>query len=194
MTGPMGALALACIGLGLLPIFVLPAVLRVAAAVAGGLASGTGDAAAAALAGDPAPAAITSFALALALGLVLAWSSRALAARVLRAPARSQAPTWGCGYALPTVRMQYTASSFAAPLMVAFRSVAGVRRARGRGFVTHASDPVLDRIVLPAWHGLRAAAGRLRPIQRGRVGFHLLYIAAALTLLLLYLVLLGPHT
>lgn len=34
-----------------------------------------------------------------------------------------QVNTWGCGYALPDARMQYTAASFALPLMRAFRGM-----------------------------------------------------------------------
>ncbi len=36
--------------------------------------------------------------------------------------------TWGCGYARPTPRMQFTASSFASPLVTAFRSLLWLER------------------------------------------------------------------
>ena len=52
-------------------------------------------------------------------------------ARLVREP--RTAATWGCGYAVPGPRMQYTASSFAASLLHVFhglvRSAARVRRA-----------------------------------------------------------------
>ncbi len=45
---------------------------------------------------------------------------RGAAGNLARAGVR-RAPVWGCGYLLPTARMQYTASSFAQPLMTQFR-------------------------------------------------------------------------
>ena len=39
-----------------------------------------------------------------------------------------QGTTWGCGYAQPTPRMQYTASSFAQPLMDLFRPLLGTKK------------------------------------------------------------------
>jgi formate hydrogenlyase subunit 3/multisubunit Na+/H+ antiporter MnhD subunit len=193
MTVPMTVLASACICIGLLPMFVLPALLRIGTIFASGPARVAADAAASALIGDPAPTVVTLFALSLGLGLVVAIVAYSVVGRTSSRPT-SLAPTWGGGFPRPTARMQYTASSFAAPLTVAFRSVAGVRRSSAPGFVTHGVDPILAGIVLPVWRGLRTAAGRLRPIQHGRVAFYLLYIAAALTLLLLYLVFAGPGT
>jgi hypothetical protein len=46
---------------------------------------------------------------------------------------------------------------------------------------------VLAGGVLPLWHGLRWAAERLRPIQRGRLALYLLYVVATVVLLLLVL-------
>ena len=47
-----------------------------------------------------------------------------------------QSVTWGCGYAQPTPRIQYTASSFAQPLTDLFRPLLGTRKRilRPRGF------------------------------------------------------------
>lgn len=50
----------------------------------------------------------------------------ALLRRAALRPAGGAAPsvaTWGCGYALPSARMQYTASSFAWPLILSFRQL-----------------------------------------------------------------------
>jgi len=41
--------------------------------------------------------------------------------RLLAGRQIDQAGTWDCGYSAPTARMQYTASSFAQPLMDVFR-------------------------------------------------------------------------
>jgi hypothetical protein len=84
--------------------------------------------------------------------------------------------------------MQYTASSFAAPLVSAYQPISGVRVQRGpSSFHSHPIDLVLDGGVLPLWHGLRWAAERLRPIQQGRLALYLLYVVATVVLLLLVL-------
>jgi hypothetical protein len=82
--------------------------------------------------------------------------------------------------------MQYTASSFAAPLIAAYRPIAGVQVERSASaFRSHPTDLVLDGGVRPLWHGLRWTAERLRPIQQGRLALYLLYLVATVILLLL---------
>jgi hydrogenase-4 component B len=175
MTLPPVGLAGLCVTIGLLPVAVVPPALRVGALVAGGSTGGA----------QVATVASTVFAGVLAAGLLGAWYlHRALSRR--RVPL--QAATWGCGFAKPTPRMAYTASSFAAPLLAPLGSFAGTRTDRtAQAFATHAFDPVLDRVMLPVWRGVRAAATRLRPIQRGRLSVYLLYVGAAVITVLLYL-------
>jgi formate hydrogenlyase subunit 3/multisubunit Na+/H+ antiporter MnhD subunit len=178
MIRPVVGLAAACIAIGLLPIAVVPAALRVGSVVAGIAPATAGPAAVAA---GPA----TVFTAGLTAALLLAWAARAA---VVRRRGHAEAATWACGYAAATPRMAYTASSFAAPLLGAFRSVAGVRTTRtAQAFATHPSDPVLERVVLPAWHGVRAAAMALRPMQRGGLQLYLLYVVLAVVALLFYL-------
>jgi hypothetical protein len=82
--------------------------------------------------------------------------------------------------------MQYTASSFAAPLIAAYQPIAGVRVERSRSaFRSYPTDLVLARGVRPLWHGLRWTAERLRPIQQGRLPLYLVYLVATVILLLL---------
>ena len=50
------------------------------------------------------------------VGLLAVVRRRLLAGRQVE-----RGPTWDCGYAAPTPRMQYTASSFASPLLLLFR-------------------------------------------------------------------------
>lgn len=184
MTWPIVALTGACVVIGVLPAMAVPPALRV-----GGLLTG-GPAMAFATAGDPAAAALTVYTLSVASGLVAAW---VLWTSLLgRSRLRAAAETWACGFARPTPRMQYTSSSFAAPLVAAFRAVAGVHTDRSaRAFVTHAGDPVLDGLALPAWYGIRTAARWLRPLQRGRVSRSLLYVVAAMVVVLVYLMIAG---
>ena len=174
MLPPVGLAAL-CVAIGLVPVAVVPPALRVGTLVAGSSMDGVQVPAAGA----------TVFAVLLAAALLASWLWRRTFSR-RRAPL--DAATWGCGFATPTSRMAYTASSFAAPLLATFGPVAGTRTDRtARAFATHAFDPVLDRVMLPVWHGVRAVATRLRPIQRGTLSLYLLYVGAAVITVLLYL-------
>ena len=131
----------------------------------------------------------TLFTVGLALSLLVAWGAYAAFARGRR---HVDAATWGCGYPTPTPRMAYTASSFAAPLLTVFRSFSGVRTHRTAvAFATHAIDPVLDGVLMPAWRGARAAAKWLRSLQRGGLSLYLLLVGAAVVASLLYLLLSG---
>jgi hydrogenase-4 component B len=182
MRRPVVGLAVLCVAIGLLPVAVVPAAVRVGSLVAGVAPD--------VVAGGGAAGPATVFTLGLAAFLVTAWAAYVWFAR--RHP-QPQAATWGCGYATPTPRMAYTASSFAAPLLGAFRSVAGVRggESDGGAFETHPTDPVLERVIVPAWHGIRAAAAGVRPVQRGGLQLYLLYVVAAVIMLLVYLLAAG---
>jgi hydrogenase-4 component B len=188
LLGPAVALAAACVVIGVVPALVLAPALRVGVLV-GGRTPGLSTVDLLHLSEAAGAVPLTAFSMALAAALLLAWKLRGWLARGPSAVA----PTWGCGYTAPTPRMQYTASSFAAPLLLELRAFAGVEEKRtATTFVTHAVDPVLAGMALPAWRGVRAAADRLRRIQRGRLAVYLLYLlAATLVALLLYLVAAG---
>jgi len=97
-------------------------------------------------------------------------------------------PTWACAYDAPTPRMQYTSSSFAAPLLSIFGPLSGVRVERSATAMrTHAVDLVLDGMALPLWRRVHRAALRLRGMQQGRLHLYLLYVMAAVLVLLGYL-------
>ncbi|MBI3183662.1 MAG: hypothetical protein HYZ28_16110 [Myxococcales bacterium] len=105
------------------------------------------------------------------------------------------AVTWGCGYASPTPRMQYTASSFASPLLELFASVihARVQKEGPTGcfpkaarYEEHLGDMAGERMLVPLSRRIVAAAGRLRVIQQGRVHLYLVYMLATLIALLLW--------
>jgi hypothetical protein len=95
--------------------------------------------------------------------------------------------TWACGGEL-SPRMQYTAASYAAPLLSSFGALAGLEVSRGTGeFHTHPVDPVLDRLVRPGWSRVRLLSQHARLMQAGRVRWYLLYVILTLVVLLLYL-------
>jgi hydrogenase-4 component B len=172
-------LALACAFIGLAPSAAVGASVAIAARVAGVGAGGAGAMPRHLIAA----AQLTGWASA---GLVLLLALVALGRSRRRARRRPRQPTWRCGYTYGEPRMQYTASSFAAPLIAAYQPIAGVRVERNASaFRSHPIDLVLDGGVRPLWHGLRWTAERLRPIQQGRLALYLLYVVATVILLLL---------
>jgi len=190
MLAAMGVLAAACVAIGVLPLLVLPLLERAAASWLG-------------VATPP------------RLGTLLPWGSLVLgnaallagiagAALLLRAHlARrppASGPTWDCGYAAPSARMSYTASSFAEMLV---RLFGWLLRPRYRGgvardlfpppgaFESHVPDPVLESWLVPGWGAVRRSLGPLRALQQGRVQRYLVYMLITLCLLLLQVVPVG---
>jgi hydrogenase-4 component B len=101
--------------------------------------------------------------------------------------------TWDCGYALPSSRMQYTASSFASLLVELFRSVLRPRWHEPKivtpfpsatRFESHVDDVVLDGILIPLWKCFRSCLGWLRVLQHGSIQTYILYILIAFLMLL----------
>ncbi|MBE0503934.1 MAG: hydrogenase [Desulfuromonadales bacterium] len=109
--------------------------------------------------------------------------------------ADTEQSTWGCGYLWPTNRMQYTASSFAAPLVKLFRFGLWSQEHGGKtyglfpsrsSFTSHTPDSILDRLLLPLLHVLAIAATWLRTwLQNGVTSLYLLYVVLTLFALLL---------
>jgi NADH:ubiquinone oxidoreductase subunit 5 (subunit L)/multisubunit Na+/H+ antiporter MnhA subunit len=116
--------------------------------------------------------------------VALGWLARR---SLLRRQSVRNSATWACGYDGVTPRMQYSASSFASPLLNAFGAISGVREQRdANSFASHAHDLVLDGIVRPLWERIRVLALRLRPLQQGRLHAYLIYVMVALVTLLAY--------
>lgn len=179
MLGPMLALAAVCVVLGVVPGIAVHPSLAVGAALVATPLSGPGP---------QVRAAVSSIGWLSAAVVVLLVLGRAAWALVRRRRPLAYAETWGCGYALPSARMQYTASSFAAPLLASWGALAGVRREVTPGaFHASAHELVLEGAILPAWKGLRGTLARLRTIQHGRLWVYLLYLIAVLLVLLAYL-------
>ncbi|MBI5508409.1 MAG: hypothetical protein HY903_06635 [Deltaproteobacteria bacterium] len=103
--------------------------------------------------------------------------------------------TWDCGYARPSPRMQYTASSFAAPLVELFQGVLRTHRRftppvaifpPSATLSTHTPDTLQELLYAPIFVGISNALASFRPLQHGRVQLYVLYIAVTLGLLLLW--------
>ncbi len=189
MRVPMLLAALACVAIGLVPAVAV----RLAAPAAGFLAGPATAAAAGAADAVRALASISRLAAAfLALAALLAWA-RAAALRRRRVAVEN---TWGCGYASPTARMQYTAASFARPLLEPFSPLVpahvegegpeGLFPASAR-LERHTGDPAGERILLPALRGVIRLFSRVRVIQQGRIQRYLAYIFVTLVVLLVWL-------
>jgi formate hydrogenlyase subunit 3/multisubunit Na+/H+ antiporter MnhD subunit len=180
MLGPMFLLAAACAVLGFAPVLVLGPVARVVAQV---LPASSAATAAADSGLASAALSITLLAVALVGATALVGAVRAGLTR-----GRARAATWGCAYARPSARMQYSGSSFGAPILSAFGSLAQPRiRRTPASFATEPEDRVVDRVIGPAWTRVKGAATRLRPLQQGRVTTYLQYIVLTVLLLLLVL-------
>jgi hydrogenase-4 component B len=107
----------------------------------------------------------------------------------------TQASTWDCGYAAPSPRMQYTASSFASPLVILFRMILRPRTRlnapqgffpRQANFHSETSDIFRDYLYRPIFFAVAWAASKLRWLQHGRIQLYVLYIALTILVLLIW--------
>jgi len=184
MRVPMILDALLCIAIGLWPLGAVQLVAP-AATFLGHVVEMPSDAAGPLLA-------ITRVAVVLVTLMVLL---ALLRRRLLRRRFVTQAATWGCGYAHPTPRMQYTAASFAEPLLTPFASVIHTRvHQEGPSgyfpakayYEEHVGDMAGERFLVPGTRGIIRVLSRLRVIQQGRLQLYLVYIAATLVVLLIW--------
>ena len=187
LLAPMFVLCGACLLLGVVPAFGVLAVVDVAGTIAGSTSRLTDGP----IAVVRSTAWVSVVALTLLALLAAGWILRRM---LLRRRVVREVETWACGYALPSPRMQYTASSFAAPLLSTFGRLSGVEERRSaESFHTEPVDLVLDRSAIPAWHWVRRAAMRLRPMQQGRLHVYLIYVMLAVVVLLAYVAVAGSR-
>lgn len=179
LLGPMLALAAACTTVGLAPSSAVQPAMETARALLPATDGATEDA----IQGLSAATSTLGGVWMLLLGLgVVAWHLRRRAGQALSAHA---AATWGCAYAAPSPRMQYTAGSFSIPLLLAFGNVGAPEVVREAGSLeTRARDRVLDRLARPLWRKTRRVAAGFRPLQQGPVTRYLQYIVLTVLFLL----------
>ena len=126
----------------------------------------------------------------------------AVRAALLAGRSVRRAPTWGCGYTAATARMQYTAASFAAPVLAPFARIVqrtvhaeppeGYFPAHAR-YEEHVGDVAGERLLVPVVRRVLAAAGRIRVLQQGRMQLYLAYVLATLLVLLVWQLAGGPR-
>lgn len=182
--GPALLIAAVCAVIGVAAPLLVPGLLRAAAYIQ---AATLNPVSAAAVVHSARQLSIFALVLLVAVGAAMLLTG-GLRSRV----ARRVSDTWGCGYSMTTPRMQYTASSFAAPLLDVFGKASGIHTHRGATvFHSEPFDLVLDRAIAPAWGAVQRVAIRLRGLQQGRLRTYLMYAVATLTMLLAYLVVRG---
>ncbi|MBW6520168.1 MAG: hydrogenase [Desulfoarculaceae bacterium] len=105
-------------------------------------------------------------------------------------------PTWGCGFTQPTVRMQYTGTSYAAEMIDFYRpfvptkkTYTGISRIfPGKTtWQTEVEDVAEIRYQLHMIQPLLKFLHKLRWIQHGRIQLYIAYIVLAIIVLLLFL-------
>jgi formate hydrogenlyase subunit 3/multisubunit Na+/H+ antiporter MnhD subunit len=105
------------------------------------------------------------------------------------------AVTWGCGYAKPSVRMQYTGSSFAQPITELLGLALGMRRSirppkgafpASASLETATPDFFGEGVYRPVFKGSEWGLAKLRWLQRGQIHIYVLYIALTLLVLLVW--------
>ncbi|HLF93048.1 MAG TPA: proton-conducting transporter membrane subunit [Planctomycetota bacterium] len=185
---PMGVLAFACAFIGLLPFTVAPLLERAVAAWTPQEPGSQGRLASLAPLETLSVIAMTLSGILALLGL--AWLLRRRAGPVGRTV------TWDCGYAAPSARMQYTASSFAESLVGllswALRPrrhpprIEGLFPAPSKG-ESHVGDVVMDDLIVPFLGWMRRHIEALRARLGTLVQHYLLYGALTLVLLLLWI-------
>ena len=92
--------------------------------------------------------------------------------------------------------MQYTAASFAQPVLAPFGGAVSARACDEAGpdgyfpakarYEEHAGDMAGERFLVPATRRVVEALSRLKAIQQGRLQLYLVYIAVTLVVLLVW--------
>ena len=130
------------------------------------------------------------FAAALTAAIVMVRMAR----RVQRSP---RLPTWACGYARPSSRIQYTAASFAQMLVallgwilrpVRHGAVGKTLFAPPTEVEAHVPAFVTDRLIFRCWHKFKELVVPVRMTHQGNVQQYLLYFLLALFALLCSLI------
>jgi hydrogenase-4 component B len=206
---PMAVLAAACAFIGLAPALLSPLLDSVIACWNGGLTSGSlarvgpmpSVGALAPLVQVGVASAAVLAAVLLALGVfrvVLHTDARGSRKRTAKAGGIGRSPsTWDCGYARPTSRMQYTASSFARGIVGMFAWVLRPKAEPGRiqgpfPEIVHlhgeVDEAVLDRALVPALRKVERLSSWFHRFQAGLTQQYVLYILIALAILLATLI------
>jgi hydrogenase-4 component B len=185
----MVLLALGCLAIGLLaPLAwklvspVIAQVSRLPIETAGGLyAQGS--------------ATLTKVIIASSIGCGLIILITLLRLALLRGKKINHTVTWDCGYALPSARMQYTAASFAQPILSQFRMLLGYKHKKLRlddtfpretSLHSETQDVFQRFLFKPLFWGAGRGLDAFRWLQHGNVNLYILYILLTLLALMFW--------
>jgi hydrogenase-4 component B len=180
MRAPMLLLGGICVVLGLAPVAVWPVL-----AAAAGIWNPAWAGAAAPAPLDTLGAVHRALAVLIAAAAILLW-------RKVRATRPRRGPTWDCGYAAPSVRMQYSGGSFAGIATGWFSWILRPARTlrRPRGFfpaeairLERVPEAVLDLLLVPLGVRVMRVSTAVRRLQHGRLSAYILYVVAGLAAL-----------
>jgi formate hydrogenlyase subunit 3/multisubunit Na+/H+ antiporter MnhD subunit len=189
MTGPMLVLATACLLAGLFSPYVLALLTPVVRQLTGQTgaavesASGVGVGALSAIGW-------AAFSLLVLVGILAMVRKVLLSGREVGSSA-----TWGCGYARPTARMQYTGSSFVQPVLDFFAPLVRTRTQAEEPsglfptratLATQTTDLPKEYLYVPLFRSAGQLLGKLRWLQHGYVHLYILYVGATLVALLVW--------
>lgn len=183
MRVPMMVLATACVVIGLAPMLLVPLLDRVIASWTLEPVTPMTSIGSVVSLNPVGLMAVTLVFLVLALAALMRYSY----------PLSRSVGTWDCGYARPTFRMQYTASSFAQMLVALFRWILRpqIHRPHMEGLFpkpvemrSHVDDFILDRAILPACRNIANGFGWFRRFQQGITQHYMLYILTAVILMM----------
>jgi hydrogenase-4 component B len=182
MRGPMLALSLACLAIGLFPAFVYNPLIQVIAVVNPALKPGFSSAPLEVL--GVCHLALVFFATLAALFLWKKVRSNGLRRNV----------TWDCGFSAPNPRMQYTAESFAQIITdwfswilkpVLHRHIPEIPFPSKASHSSHTPETVLEKWIGPLAAGVMVLSNTVRRLQHGRVQSYLFYLVAGILLVTL---------
>ncbi len=189
MVIPMVVLAGACLLIGLLAPFIIGALVPVIAQISR-MPHATVDTLLTQGASPLRPVMVACVAV-LAFAALLAL----LRLRLLKNRAVREDVTWDCGYAHPTPRMQYTATSFAQPITGMFRGILSMRRhlrlptglfPKSAALKSHSPDVFQELLLRPIFLGVRNVLEAFRWLQHGNVHLYVLYILVTLLVLMFW--------
>jgi formate hydrogenlyase subunit 3/multisubunit Na+/H+ antiporter MnhD subunit len=191
LLGPMVVLAILCVGVAIVPYVVIEPLLGVADTVFGW------DAGAARRHLDLEQTPLDIIGTVNAWVLALMAAGGILMAVWLRKQSPAEGATWGCGYARPTAKMQYTGRSFAE--MMAEHLLPRFLRPRthrappqgvfpgASEFAAETPDPVTEGVYQPFFRRWARRFSALRILQQGRIHIYLIYIFMVVVLALAWL-------
>ncbi len=183
MRGPAMVLAVGCVLIGLAPMVVAPVLDAGIAAWLPELGSSTISLRTLVPLGTVSATAATLVVLIIVISVFLAG----------RRPTRGLVGTWDCGYARPSSRMQYTASSFAQMVVGMFgwalRPRTRLPQIEGAfpmatEMHSHVNEPILDRVLLPTGHTAERCFRWFHRYQQGLTQHYVLYILITVVVLL----------